>query len=84
MECLHSIGEDLSGRFDVPTRVQGIDPLKSTKKIYTVYLYARHGLAVGLPFFPPYLICTIFITFTNTSTERLGLVSDFKRGVKES
>ena len=48
MECLHSIGEDLSGRFDVPTRVQGIDPLKSTKKIYTVYLYARHGLAVGL------------------------------------
>ena len=42
-----------------PQECKGIDPLKSTKKIYTVYLYARHGLAVGLPFFPPYLICTI-------------------------
>ena len=48
MECLHSIGEELSGRFDVPTRVQGIDPLKSTKKdIHCIFVCSSAGMADG-------------------------------------
>ena len=79
-KCLHSIGEDLSGRFDILTILQGLAPSAPLKTAILCMLAIHYWLVPHS--FHPTLYVLFLITFTEPLPERLGLNRKFKRGVK--